>query len=87
MPHHLAFHLGLESLPQYPFGEGLMNPKNITFLSLKIDFVIANGADPDEMPRVAFHQGLDCLLKYLFGGSGLQRVNETKKYYISFSED
>ena len=38
-----------------------------------------------------FHLGLDCFPKYLlgvlFGGSDLQRVNETKKYYISFSKD
>ena len=69
MQHHVAFHLGLESLPQYPFGEGLMKPKNIIFLSLKIDFVLANSEDPDEMPHVAFHVGLDCFPKYLFGGS------------------
>ena len=33
--------------------------ENIIFLSLKIDFVYANSADPDEMPHfVAFHLGL-----------------------------
>ena len=32
------------------------------FLSLKIDFVIANIVDPDEMPHyAAFHLGLHCL--------------------------
>ena len=32
--------------------------KNIVFLSLKIDFDLANSADPDEMPHyVAFHLG------------------------------
>ena len=37
------------------------------FLSLKIVFIFVNSADPDEMPLyVAFHQGLHCLLKYLF---------------------
>ena len=36
--------------------------KNIIFLSLKIDFVIANSADPDEMqPYAVFHLGLHCL--------------------------
>ena len=42
--------------------------KNIS-LSLKINFVLANGADPDEMPHcVAFHLGLHCLPKYPFRG-------------------
>ena len=35
-------------------------------LSLKIVFIIANGADPGEISHhVPFHQGLYCLLKYL----------------------
>ena len=43
--------------------------KNILFLSLKMDFVLANSADPDEMPHcVAFHLGLHCLPKYPFRG-------------------
>ena len=34
---------------------------------LKIDFVLANSADPDEMPHhAAFHLGLHCSPKYLF---------------------
>ena len=42
--------------------------KKIVFLSVKINFVLANSADPDEMPhKAAFHQGLHCLPKYLFG--------------------
>ena len=42
---------------------------NIVFLSLKIDFVLANGADPAEMPHYAtFHLGLRCLPKYSFRG-------------------
>ena len=38
--------------------------------SLKIDFVLANSAGPDEMPHynAAFHLGLPCLLKYPFRG-------------------
>ena len=36
-------------------------------ISLKIDFVVANSADPDEMSHyAAFHLGLHCLPKYLF---------------------
>ena len=36
--------------------------KNIMFLSLKIDFVIANSADPNEMPPyAAFHLDIHCL--------------------------
>ena len=37
--------------------------KDFFFLSLKIDFVLANSADLDEMLHyVAFHLGLHCLL-------------------------
>ena len=43
--------------------------KKYIFLSLKIDFALANSADPDEMPcYVAFHLGLYCLPKYQFRG-------------------
>ena len=39
--------------------------KNNVFLSLKIDLVLANSADPDEMPHyAAFHLGLHYLPKY-----------------------
>ena len=34
-------------------------------ISLKVNFVLANSADPDEMP---FHLGLHCWLKYSFKG-------------------
>ena len=38
---------------------------NIVFLSLKIDFVLVNSADPDEMLHyAAFHLGLHYLPKY-----------------------
>ena len=41
-------------------------PKYYIF-SLKIEFVLANSADPDEMPhKAAFHLGLQCLSKYTF---------------------
>ena len=37
------------------------------FLFLKIVYILANSADPDEMPHnAAFHLGLHCLPKYLF---------------------
>ena len=43
--------------------------KNV-FLSLKIDFVLANGVDPIEMPHnVAFHLRPHNLPKYPFSGS------------------
>ena len=39
------------------------------FMSQRIVFILANSADPDEMPHnAAFHQGLHCLPKYLFTG-------------------
>ena len=47
----------------------IISTKNIVLLSLKINFVLSNSADPDEMPQfVAFHQGLHCLQKYPFRG-------------------
>ena len=40
------------------------------------NFVLANSADPDEMPHyAAFHQGLHCLPKSHLGVSSLPRVN------------
>ena len=43
--------------------------KNV-FLSLEIDFVLANGVDPIEMPHnIALHLGLHNLPKYPFRGS------------------
>ena len=43
--------------------------KNIIFLSLKMDLVLANSADPDEMLHyAAFHLGLHCLPRYPFRG-------------------
>ena len=47
----------------------LISKKKYIFLSLKIDFYLANSADPDEMLRnAAFHLGLHSLPKYLFRG-------------------
>ena len=52
----------------------------ISFLSLNVDFVIANSADRDEMAHhVAFHLGLPCSIKYPIRGfwytKGIQRLN------------
>ena len=53
----------------YIEGSQVIISKKIVFLSLKIDFVLVNSADPDEMPHyVAFHLGLHCLSKYPFRG-------------------
>ena len=41
----------------------------MVFLFLKIEFVIANSADLDEIRHsTAFHLGLHCFAKYLFTG-------------------
>ena len=41
----------------------------IIYLTLKINFVLANSADQDEMPHfAAFHQGLHYLSKHLCMG-------------------
>ena len=43
----------------------------VVFLSLKIYFVLANSADPDEMLHyAAFHLGLHCLPNCPFRGLG-----------------
>ena len=56
--------------------EGSQFKKNIVFLFLKIDFVLANSADSDEISHyVAFHLGLLLFAKYQF------RVFWSTKYY------
>ena len=58
----------------YIVGSQVIISKNIVFLSLKIEYVIANSTDPDEMPHnAAFHLGLHCLQKYPF--RDFKRVN------------
>ena len=48
--------------------------KNTAFLFPKINFVLANSANPDEVPLTeVFQPDLHCLQKYLFRGF-LQRV-------------
>ena len=66
----------------YLGGHRLQFSKNIVFLSLKVDFVLTNSADPDEMPHyAAFQLGLLCLPKYLFMGFWSSMV----KLYVTFS--
>ena len=53
----------------YNEGSQVILSKNIAFLHLEVDFVLANSADPDEMPNyAAFHLGLHCLPKYPLWG-------------------
>ena len=47
----------------YIEGSQAIFPQTIVFLSLKIDFVEANSADPDEM---RFHLDIHCLTMYPF---------------------
>ena len=43
-----------------------ISPKNISFVFQKVDFVLANSVDPDEMQRyAAFHLSQHCLPKKL----------------------
>ena len=50
--------------------------KDFVFLSLKMDFVLANSADPDEMLHdAAFHLVFTVSQHIHLGASGLQRVN------------
>ena len=47
-------------------------------MSLKIVFISANSADPDEMPPyVAFHLGVHCLPIFLFTG-----IQNAKGFHI-----
>ena len=47
----------------------------IAFISLKIVFMLANSAYPDEMPPyAAFYLGLHCLPKYLFTATRNERI-------------
>ena len=53
--------------PNYGIVSIIYFESSFVFLSLMIIFIVADSADPDEMPPyAAFHLGLDCLLKYLF---------------------
>ena len=53
----------------YIEGSKAIISKKIIFLSVKINSVLTNSADPDEMQHcVAFHLGLHCLPMYPFWG-------------------
>ena len=53
----------------------ILSPKNI-FLSLKIDFGLANNQDPDKMPHyAAFHLGFHVCQSTRLGDSSTQRIN------------
>ena len=57
----------------YIEGSQVIIAKIIVLLSLKIDFVSANSADPDVMLHyAAFHLGTHCLSKYPFRVSRLK---------------
>ena len=50
-------------------GHRFNSQRYIVFLSLKIDFVLANSVDDEMLHNVAFHLGLHCLSKYPFRSS------------------
>ena len=53
----------------YTEGSQVIISKNIIFIFLKINFVMANSADPDEMPHLGkFHLSLHFLSKKHLGG-------------------
>ena len=56
-------------------GHRLQFPENVVFFSLKIDVVLANSADPDEMPPyAAFLWVFTVCQRTCLGVSGLQMV-------------
>ena len=55
-------------------GSQVSFPNNDVISSLKLLSILANSADPDEMPHyAAFHLGLHCLPKYLFSCLGVYK--------------
>ena len=59
------------------YTEGSPDIVSKIFISLRIDFVLANSADPDEMPRyAAFHPGRHSLQSTHLGVSSPQRVDQ-----------
>ena len=64
--YHTATYNKVGMVYLYIEGSQVIVKKN---LFLKMYFVLANSADPDEMPHdVAFHLGLHCLPSNLFRG-------------------
>ena len=65
--HIKAIRMGLSIL--YLKGSQVGITNHGVFLSLRIDFTVANSVGPDEMPHyVAFHLGLHGLSEYPFRG-------------------
>ena len=59
------------------YTEGSWDIVSKIFISLRIDFVLANSADPDEMLQyAAFHPGHHCLQSTQLGVSSTQRVDQ-----------
>ena len=51
-----------QSIVYIEWSQVIISQKNFVFLSMKIDMVLADSVDPDEMQlNVAFHLGLHCL--------------------------
>ena len=62
---YYKIHFGLSIV--YIEGSQVIISKKYCFITLKINFVLANSADSDEMLHyAAFHLCLHCLPKYLF---------------------
>ena len=58
-----------QAVPLYILrGHRFNSHRYIVFLSLKIDFVLANSVDDKMLHKMAFHLGLHCLSKYPFRG-------------------
>ena len=54
--------------------------KNIIFLPLKMEFILANRADLDKMPHyAAFHLGFHCLPRYPFRGYRIVKRKHLRK--------
>ena len=69
----------------YIEGSKVVISKTYCILSLKIDFVLANSADLDEIQyHAAFHLGLHCCQRTHLGVFCLQRVNDMISIKISF---
>ena len=58
------------------------------FLNLKFGFVLANSADPDEMPHdAAFHQGLHCLPNTHLGVTSITSIADSKSNFKFWHEE
>ena len=72
---HKATHNKVRTILYIEGSQVIISENNIKLLSLKIDIILANGADLDEMTfYVAFNQRIHVLLKYLFRDFILHRV-------------